>query len=353
MIRTAAALALGIVTHASACGEAAYTCEMSSQCVDGPIVGECQPDGFCSFPDDRCASGQRYGRSSGTAAGQCVMPTDAGTAGASSESGTSLGSGTHGSSGPRRDASSAPDDDGSSAGATATTTHSAEDSTTAQPLLPDPLLWFSFDERFALGIPNQGILGGAADCTPQTCPALVPGVVGNAAAFDGTITCAIYPYVEDLALPGGLTIAAWIRRDSITGTNFDGLFTKPVGALPFNSWRLASYGGGRDPVLVEFHVGVEDGSGGSFLVPLLDDTWTHFVGTWDGSTMRLWQDGVLLDTIENSLYEVDEQPVFLGCDDDHLPSFPVHFYTGLLDEVRLYDHALDESEIAQLFALRG
>jgi hypothetical protein len=67
------------------CGlPAAFPCEVESECVDGGRLGLCQPDGWCSFPDDGCGSGQRYGAHAGDGlAGLCVG--EPGTTGASAE----------------------------------------------------------------------------------------------------------------------------------------------------------------------------------------------------------------------------------------------------------------------------
>jgi hypothetical protein len=47
----------------------AFTCATSDQCTG---AGVCQPLGFCSFDDQSCASGQRYGAASGDLGGVCV-----------------------------------------------------------------------------------------------------------------------------------------------------------------------------------------------------------------------------------------------------------------------------------------
>lgn len=49
-----------------------FTCTDSSECTVGGI---CQPDGFCSFPNTNCESGQAYGDASGGLSGTCVPPT--------------------------------------------------------------------------------------------------------------------------------------------------------------------------------------------------------------------------------------------------------------------------------------
>lgn len=39
----------------------AFECGQNDECVQGGIRGVCQIDGYCSFPDPMCESGQRYG----------------------------------------------------------------------------------------------------------------------------------------------------------------------------------------------------------------------------------------------------------------------------------------------------
>ncbi|HEY5938620.1 MAG TPA: hypothetical protein VIU61_28410 [Kofleriaceae bacterium] len=61
-------------------GGGAFNCTDDSQCTRGGMAGTCQGTGFCSFADDTCPSGQRYGDSSGGLGGVCVgdePPSDA------------------------------------------------------------------------------------------------------------------------------------------------------------------------------------------------------------------------------------------------------------------------------------
>lgn len=56
-------------------GAAAFLCESDEVCQQGGTTGLCQPSGYCSFPDEECASGQRYGAyAGGSLAGECVEP---------------------------------------------------------------------------------------------------------------------------------------------------------------------------------------------------------------------------------------------------------------------------------------
>lgn len=60
--------AFALAVSASCLRSTEFHCADSAQCSGGV----CQPVGFCSFSDDGCASGQRFGDSAGSYAGQCV-----------------------------------------------------------------------------------------------------------------------------------------------------------------------------------------------------------------------------------------------------------------------------------------
>lgn len=56
----------------AACGGGAFVCVSEEDCRDGAAQGVCQAGGQCSFPDDACGSGQRYGDHGATSPGECV-----------------------------------------------------------------------------------------------------------------------------------------------------------------------------------------------------------------------------------------------------------------------------------------
>lgn len=337
----ARALAMGAVLPAAGCALPGFACEDPAQC-DG---GQCQPDGFCSFADPACESGQRYGEHAGAHSGACVPGS-----GGSDTATTTTTTGAHGSS------------SGSSGGGgiEATTLPqlrdmgvgsldgSAGSSDSGGAGLPTPLLWFAFDEPAAEGLTNDGSLGGVATCMPSQCPTPMAGPQGLAGWFDGVDDCAMVPYVEALDVPDGLTIAAWIQREGEV-LGYQGVLTKPVGAMSYNSWRLAVTND-RQGQLAHFHVGLVDDQGGTVTTPLPLSTWSLVVGTWDREQLVLWQDGELVATIANALYESDDQGVFLGCDDEGGEVGITRFFVGGLDEVRLWDRALDDAEVAMIFA---
>lgn len=73
------------------CPGGAFLCESDDACQQGSVSGLCQPSGYCSFPDDACPSGQRYGaHAGGSFAGACVDPSNEGTGSSSDGVGTTL-----------------------------------------------------------------------------------------------------------------------------------------------------------------------------------------------------------------------------------------------------------------------
>jgi len=76
MARVALLLALGIAGPGCH-GATLFACARPGDCVDGPIGGACELDGYCSFPDPECGSGRRYGEHApADIAGACVPGTD-------------------------------------------------------------------------------------------------------------------------------------------------------------------------------------------------------------------------------------------------------------------------------------
>jgi hypothetical protein len=339
-MRAAAALALAC----AACGPSAYACAQDDQCAIDALRGVCQADGLCSFPDDECRSGQRYGEHGGAVGGQCVPVADDDT--------SSSGVGTTADTLASLDgSSSAPGRETSTDGATDTTTTTDATATTStgDPVDLDPLLWFAFDEAGVGGVPNLGSLGGIAACTDITCPSSTEGVIGTGAQFDGVDDCAIFPAVPELRQLHAMTIAAWVQRAPID-YDYDCILCKPVGVDPWNSWRLATYDDADGAPVGDFRVGTADDMGVSLASPIPIASWAHVVGTWDGATMVLWIDGAVAQESPNTHYEVDDQPVYLGCDDDHARIGITNFLTGSIDDVRLYGRVLADDEIAALFA---
>lgn len=57
-----------------------FQCEANDQCVLGEVMGACQDNGFCGFPDDSCPSGTRYGEQAPPGLSRVCIESDESTA---------------------------------------------------------------------------------------------------------------------------------------------------------------------------------------------------------------------------------------------------------------------------------
>lgn len=75
--------------------------------------------------------------------------------------------------------------------------------------------------------------------------------------------------------------------------------------------------------------------------------WTHVVATYDGSKFKVYKDGELIGT---SLRRVGDMRALNDLTIGYMPTlnYPKYFI-GMVDDVRIYNRALDEKEIKELF----
>jgi hypothetical protein len=182
---------------------------------------------------------------------------------------------------------------------------------------------------------NNGTLTGATWVTTG-----FPGAkYANPAAlrFDGNDHVQMTP----TGLPannGRQTVAFWMNYASVPGANAEVAVALTDGdnggtrlKLGFKEGRLAAIKSGNNPNLVD---AAPPAAG-----------WHHFAYSYDGTTHRLYIDGTMRAM---STVAADNGPASnarLGSNFNGTEP-----YTGLLDEVRVYDRALSAAEIASLAA---
>jgi len=78
-------------------------------------------------------------------------------------------------------------------------------------------------------------------------------------------------------------------------------------------------------------------------------TWTHVAASYDGSTLRVYQDGVAVGSqgASGAISGSSSIPLWLGGNPSGASDRP---FDGSIDDVRLYDRALDGDAIEALAA---
>ncbi len=330
------------------CGGAeVFACRQSADCA-GREGGVCEPDGWCSFPDDGCASGRRYGRWVGDDLAQTCVPADVADTGSSTHASaeTTGGVGTTTTLGPEVSSDPAttvaPTDATGSSSLDPSSGNAEASSSTG---VPDdaPVAWYRFEDDGFAGTVLDSANGHDGTCEMTACPTSTPGIVGNAALFDGVDDIVRVDDHVDFATDTGFTLAAWVRLDG-DQTGFRCFVAKPLDDVGnYDSWELGRDENARTTANIQLAEQMSVTVAGEIL-PVGD--WVHVASTWDGASLRLWVDGLEVDSTDaDSILLTGHALYFAGSWDGGEPS---NFLLGALDELQIWRRALDGDEIAML-----
>ena len=197
---------------------------------------------------------------------------------------------------------------------------------------------------------NADDIIGGHDGTPVNGAGFAPGFVAEAFSFDGVgggRNDRVDLPSEALNGLSDFTVDLWINTTDSNGGIFLGAnfsednefllheFASPTFVPPI-SFRVILKGNVEDhPILVN------------------DGTWRHVAFTREGSTGRLYIDGVLADPRTFPVGPLDIRPrgLMLGQEQDCLAGCfqPDQAFDGLIDEVEVFERALEASEIPAIF----
>lgn len=191
---------------------------------------------------------------------------------------------------------------------------------------------------------NNGVINGSGSVL------LSDGQIGTALLFDGSSNNVVIPDSPSLSISGAITVAMWCNPSFLpSGANFAFLLAKTFqdGTSCFKMLLDGPDNGGV--LRYEFLI-VQSGSN----VIVADTTttpvtgqWIFLVGTYDLANLRFWTNAQLMATTP-ATGPIDTQPtdpVYIG---SNQLGFPAYF-TGALDDVRIYNRALGAGEIMQLY----
>lgn len=183
----------------------------------------------------------------------------------------------------------------------------------------------------------QGITQGTVE--GGVTPAAVPGPIAGTTAFsfDGQ-SCSgvnLNPAATGLATPA-MSVEAWVQSTNAS----DGIVFR---------WR--SHGYGLYPTGFSLYPGGNGASASISTTPVGDGAWHYIVGTYDGSNIDFYVDGVLAASTPASGSPQYDSPgyVAIGRDanacDGVVPSFE-----GNIAQVAAYDYALSAAQVAAHYA---
>lgn len=206
------------------------------------------------------------------------------------------------------------------------------------PAITDPLIanyTFTGNASDASIFRNDASAGGAQLTKDRF------GRANNAYSFDGAqseMTAAN----SDQQNSDNTTIAFWINVNKLPATGE--AFILSNGGWQ-ERWKISLPGHGKPVFTTNNTSGISDmDSGDNVLTP---GTWTHVVMTHDGTNDKIYFNGAVVATkaVSGALNSTT-QPLGIG----YNPIDGGNYLDGSLDEVRIYNVALDDAQVAALYA---
>jgi hypothetical protein len=201
---------------------------------------------------------------------------------------------------------------------------------------PNLVGWWKLDETSGLTAVDSSVLGNDGTLPNMAGNEWTNGIVGGALEFDGTDDYVSVPNSSSLQLTSALTMAGWIKADSWgSGTDVDIIARK--GEDNPNNYQLSIADG-----LATLYLDDGDGSGYRGDTLLNTGQWYHVAATWDGTTARVYVDGVLDNDppdLHGNNISTDTRAFYIG------GRSGADLLDGILDDIRIYNRALSEAEI--------
>jgi len=195
-----------------------------------------------------------------------------------------------------------------------------------------PVAAYSFDEGIGSTVADASGRGNVGTIAGATWSA--GGHSGSALSFNGTNSWVTVADAASLDLTTGMTLEAWIKPTALSSWRTV-VMKEAAGDL---AYVLYGYDNAPRPATY-ISVGGQETTGGG-AAPAMN-AWTHLAATYDGATLRLFTNGVLVSTTARTgAIDTSASPLRIGGN-----GVWGEYFSGLIDEVRIYNRALSQAEI--------
>jgi Concanavalin A-like lectin/glucanases superfamily/Secretion system C-terminal sorting domain len=211
-----------------------------------------------------------------------------------------------------------------------------------------------YKDKSENGIANDGIPTGTTLETDR---------LGNANSkscrFNGTSDFIKIPNSSSLN-PQFITVAAWVKPAAFYEGTCAGniILTKARGAENDGSYSLIFTGNnvctaGRTKQSSSFHSYLDNNSeihAGADIMDMKLNEWQFLVGTYDGTNIKLYRNGVLVQTNATGKIITSTDDIFIGANNPYWvgQGYPFWF-NGWMDDIRIYNRAINDAEVKELY----
>lgn len=166
----------------------------------------------------------------------------------------------------------------------------------------------------------------------------------QAGSFDGVNDYINIPSNALIAPASAISVEAWVKPNDVA--TWHQVVTKRYseGSDPYNSYILCTNNTGNTNKWV---FAISNGTGGSQVSAvdtdvLMPNVWTHLLGTYDGSSVKLYVNGVLKSTVSKT-GSIGYSALTLRIGTSN--TYSGQYFNGFIDEVSIYKRALFSEDV--------
>ncbi|MEK6757812.1 MAG: LamG domain-containing protein, partial [Nanoarchaeota archaeon] len=191
---------------------------------------------------------------------------------------------------------------------------------------------------------NDGTLNNEVDCNAE-------GKYGKACKFDGDGDYISVPHHTSFVMTEGISIVTWAKTPLTN--NWSGIVDKFGEAYPFENFGYKLGTNNKDTGF-RFDIGNGTPTTGytsrATLVNIEDNSWHFVASTYDGSTLKIYDNGEEHTTLGDQIGFLTSYPASLWIGTSHYRPDQRSF-NGTIDEIMIFNKALNEDEIKAIYEL--
>lgn len=205
-------------------------------------------------------------------------------------------------------------------------------SNTAPPVPTGLVAAYGFEEAAGSGTATDSSGKGNTGTIREA--ARVAGKFGQALSFDGVNDWVSVADADTLDLTSGMTLEAWVKPATASGWRTIVMKEQTTGL----AYGLYGNTDTNRPAVHAYTSSEQDTRG---TAALSTTAWTHLAATYDGATLRLYVNGVSVSSRAlTGAMRVTTAPLRIGGN-----NVWGEWFSGLVDEVRVYNRALSVAEV--------
>jgi hypothetical protein len=181
------------------------------------------------------------------------------------------------------------------------------------------------------------------DLTTNNNDGTISGATWNSGGyfdFDGVDDYVNVPDNNSLEWTTSKSLSVWVNSNNSSGNK--GIVAKTTSSYGNYGWILQQDGGN---VKFWFNSGTNFPTTPATTLPL--NTWTHIVVTYNGSSLLMYKNKVLVSTLNTSLTPaLSSSPLTIG---RYYSNISNYYFNGQISKTRIYDVTLTQAEITALY----